>query len=363
MKIYKFYPDNGTKFRFGERGEKINDLVSSDRLFSALCNCITLLYGNSQAAVKAIEFLTELNLSSLNYGMHIVNKTNNRTMELFFLPRPLGPIQPQDKDNQFFNYKRVKRINYLSLDAFCRVLQSWRSEEKYFAFDLSELQIIGRKFACTKEEADILGITTDELQRLSLFASLANPKVTVSRQNDHSERFYYQEEMEVTFEETEDYLVRPFVYFLCKGEIIPQIAAAVKLLAEEGLGGKRSSGMGCLGQVAEEEGFRQLAAEHGNYYVSLSSIYPSQEEVNNLIYYELVDRAGYLHSLFGRSLRKKGVRVLKEGTVLSGKIAGQLVEVGPAAFDRHPVYLYGKAFLVPVGRCGNEVYLGSNHTG
>ena len=123
----------------------------------------------------------------------------------------------------------------------------------------------------------------------------------------------------------------------------------MKLLAEEGLGGKRSSGMGCLGQVAEEEGFRQLAAEHGNYYVSLSSIYPSQEEVNNLIYYELVDRAGYLHSLFGRSLRKKGVRVLKEGTVLSGKIAGQLVEVGPAALIGIQFIYTAKLFWFPWG--------------
>ena len=41
--------------------------------------------------------------------------------------------------------------------------------------------------------------------------------------------------------------------------------------------------------------------------------------------------------------------MLKEGSVFSGKISGQIVDISPEAFNEHKIYLNGKAFLIPVG--------------
>ena len=41
--------------------------------------------------------------------------------------------------------------------------------------------------------------------------------------------------------------------------------------------------------------------------------------------------------------------MLKEGSIFSGKVTGQIIDVSPGIFTEHKVYLYGKAFLVPIG--------------
>ncbi|NLK93090.1 MAG: type III-A CRISPR-associated RAMP protein Csm4, partial [Bacteroidales bacterium] len=119
--------------------------------------------------------------------------------------------------------------------------------------------------------------------------------------------------------------------------------------ADEGLGGKRSQGMGTFSKVEEEKWPAGLFAGESEYYASLSVVYPQIEEVNKVVFYELIERSGYLHSQQGRSLRKKRVNLLKEGSVFSAKISGRLIDVRPNRFSTHPVYLNGKGFLIPIG--------------
>lgn len=82
--------------------------------------------------------------------------------------------------------------------------------------------------------------------------------------------------------------------------------AVIRLMADEGLGGKRSQGMGTLGEVVIEEWTEKMFSGEGRYYMSISSVYPGLNEVDKLVYYELTERSGYIYSQYGRPLRKKG---------------------------------------------------------
>lgn len=349
MRVFKFYPEHRAKFHFGEGNGKIKELVSSDQLFSAINNAAILLYGSDEKENSLLNNLLTMSFSSLYYGLNFFNQCTKVTKELFFLPRPLAPIERKEEKSDLLWHKKAKKIRYLSLDAFKLLISSWQDQGAYFDFDLLDLEILGGKFACTKEEIEFLDVDASALEKMKILKMAADPKVVVSRLNDQSENFYFQDAAELTYHEIGPYLIRPFFYFLCQGDVDRKMTAVIRLMADEGLGGKRSQGMGLLGQVVEEEWPEQTFPSQGQYYLSLSSVYPSLEEVDKLVYFELEERNGYIYSQYGRPLRKKRVRVLREGSIFSGKISGQIIDLSPDSFKEHKVYLNGKAFLVPLG--------------
>lgn len=349
MKVFKFYPDNRAKFHFGDSNGKLEEVVSSDQLFSAFYNCAVLLYGSDDGENSLFNSLQNLIFSSLYYGMHFENLSNGESKEIFFLPHPLAPINSREQSEDLLQHKKAKKIKYLSLDAFRLLQRGWQDEGEYFNFNLLGFEVLGGKFACTTEEIEPLGLDRASREKIKLFTVDAKPKVVVSRLNDQSENIYYQEEIEVTYRQAGDYLIRPFMYFICREETDHRLTAVVRLMAEEGLGGKRSQGMGALGRVIEEEWPAEWFAAKGRYYISLSSIYPGADEVDKLVYFELTERSGYIYSQHGRSFRKKRVRLLKEGSIFSDKITGQIIDIRPEGFMEHKVLLNGKAFLIPIG--------------
>ncbi len=348
MKVFKFYPEHRSKFHFGNSNGRLKELFSSDQLFSALYNCAVLLYGLDGVEKTLSETLKTDLFSSLNYGMHFLNLSNGEIKEIFFLPCPFAPANPDKGYKELLYHKKAKKIKYLSVGAFSLLRKSWQKEEKYFNFNLLDLEVLGGKFACASEEIEPLGLDRAAREKINLFTEDAKPKLVVSRFNDQSENFYYQEEIEVTYQKAGDYLIRPFMYFIYRGEIDRWLRTAVRFMADEGLGGKRSQGMGALGKVTEEEWADEIFLGRGQYCMSISSIYPGPDEVDKLVYYELEERSGYIYSQHGRSLRKRRVRLLKEGSIFSQKIFGQVIDISPEAFKKHKVYLNGKAFLIPI---------------
>lgn len=348
MKVFKFYPGNRAKFHFGDSAGKLKEIFSSDKLFSALFNCAVSLYGADQAEEFISKSFNSLSISSLLHGMSFFNHSNGQSKELYFLPRPLAPIEEKGRHKDLINLKKTKKIKYLSVEAFKRLQQYWQNEDGYYAFNLLNYEVLGDNFACTKEEIESLGLDRTSSDEIKLFAADAKPRVVVSRLNDQSDNFYYQEEIEVTYRQIGDVMIRPFMYFICRGEIDRRFMAVVRLMADEGLGGKRSQGMGVFDEVKTEE-WPEMFISGEVYFMSLSSIYPKPEEVDKLVYYELTERSGYIYSQYGRSLRKKRVRLLKEGSIFSGQVLGDLIDIRPEGFEKHKVYLNGKAFLIPVG--------------
>jgi CRISPR-associated protein Csm4 len=133
----------------------------------------------------------------------------------------------------------------------------------------------------------------------------------------------------------------------------PRIEQALSLLADAGLGGRRSVG---YGQFTPEEPYTLELGEvpMPTAAVTLSLYWPTPDELGRgalgpQAQYSLVTRHGWMASPWGRAVRRRQVRMLAEGSAIDAgaRPVGGLVDVTPAGFGAHPVYRYGLAF--PVG--------------
>jgi len=351
MRIFKFYPKDRSKFHFGSNQGKLEEIFSSDKLFSALCNCALLLCDTDEWENELGILQLNCRISSLYPGVQAFNMDKGEASEVFFFPRPMLP-QKFVKNKDLITHKKEKKIRYISTGAFEHLNSSWQ-DSCICEFSIEGLKVFGGVFACTEEEFKALGIE-DDFENIKLLNFDAKPRTAISRFNDHTENFFYQEEGEVIYFQKGNILLKPFMYFCIEGNIDSTLLAAIRLVADGGLGGKRSQGMGYFEEVLEDELPDKMFSGEGMYYMNLSTVYPSMEELDHLQFYELVERSGYIYSRYGRPFRKKRVRLLREGSIFSKKIEGQIIDIRPDVFEEHRVFLYGRAFLIPLGRCGYE---------
>jgi CRISPR type III-A-associated RAMP protein Csm4 len=131
------------------------------------------------------------------------------------------------------------------------------------------------------------------------------------------------------------------------------IAAAFRLLADSGFGGKRSQGWGRAEMPEISEG---VIAVHGNpteghAYWLLSLFHPASSDVVdwNLGNYSLTTRGGRVESDARWGDYKKQTRMVAEGSVLvaSAEPCGSAADVAPDGFP-HPVYRAGFALAIPI---------------
>lgn len=129
----------------------------------------------------------------------------------------------------------------------------------------------------------------------------------------------------------------------------PRVERGLYALGDSGVGGERSVGHG---QFDLEIGgnFPGLGVLQPDSYVTLSLFWPPADEAAGMNFgegsYKLLNRRGWIGSTDGMNLRRPGVRMLAEGSVLTAQPQGALVDVKPS--DPFPV------LNVPhdVWRCG-----------
>lgn len=128
------------------------------------------------------------------------------------------------------------------------------------------------------------------------------------------------------------------------------LEAALAFLQDEGLGGKRSSGHGQFDWAAREEALP--AAEEPNSYLTLSLYHPRPDELaGNILgaaWYRRIHRRGWIFSPEGRNLRRRGVWMLREGSVLRARPLGTLIDLRPEHGFEHPIWRYGYTLTLPV---------------
>lgn len=182
------------------------------------------------------------------------------------------------------------------------------------------------------------------------------PRVTLSRYSNqpvadqgyfHSGRVSYREDAGL--------------FFLYKTEDIDierKFKAALRLLADEGIGGDRTCGNGLM-DIPEFDEIEINCPVNTDGELTLSTYFPDldNEEVDNLTsgYYEFLDRKGYIYSPDGQNIRRKSVRMFSEGSVFpkNDNRTGVLTNVAPTEFfSAHKVYRYGLFFSLP---CRMEV--------
>ncbi|SDC25852.1 MULTISPECIES: type III-A CRISPR-associated RAMP protein Csm4 [unclassified Candidatus Frackibacter] len=354
MQGIKFLIEDRAGFHIGDANGDLKEIFSSDQFFSAIINNAALLY--SDDTVEEIINLFEIgdfSISSLFYGLDFIITSEEADIKksLYFLPKPNIKIRSKvDSDDEIWVHKKIKKISYLSLGAYQKLLDNWNPKEEMFNYNLLDLIVIGNQFACTKEEIADLGLIGSKINDFKFIQKSSRPKLTVDRFNSEAKNFYYQNDMELIYTEIDDYQIKPFMFFLYEGDLKKELKAIFRLLVEEGIGGKRSRGMGHFEEiVAIGENELKGLSRAGNYYVNLSTLFPQKEEVENMISYQLAKRSGYLYSQGGQPYRKKSVRVMTEGSVLLQKIEGQLKDVTPDSFKQHNVLLNGKSFLIGFG--------------
>lgn len=343
-------------FHFGERGVGIEDteaLAHSDTVFSALCWAWMLLFGEDELKKLLDQFLKSqppfLISSALPYADGVL-----------FLPCPMTVRGRDDEETC-----RLKRVGYISFEVYKLLLAGSFPQEPVF--------IQRGRLWLTKDEFKGLPGTTrdkDEVRGfLREWASLGKmqkpepvqyahcyrlwevgelPHVAVDRVTLASSIFH---EGEVRFAQGCGMYI--LICLLSEG-VQGKLLAALRLLEDEGLGGRRSTGRGFF--EVEETGeveFPEVA--HGDCIMLLSLLNPRESELPALlsprnVAYQLMARRGWVYSVRARNLRRKRVMMFAEGSVLGrvdDSFAGRMVNVLPrGGAVPHDVYRYGYGLFV-----------------
>lgn len=351
MKGVKYRIANNSKFSVKDSQRNIYEIISSNTIFSVIINNIQILYGQ-EAVEETIERFHQnsFSISSMFIGLDFYDveseKLNN---SIYFVPKPeamvsLDKVEEDKLEESILRRKESKKIKMISLKALYEISKTWRKELEIFDFDLLKLTSIGDDFACTSEEVDSIEAAT--LEKLSLIKTIIEPHVSVDINTSESKNFFYHESIVFTHKNIGKLRVEPFLYFVFSGELTAEIKTALNLITDEGIGGKRSIGMGrfisnkyvdidCIKDNKDSEIF-----------ISLSSYVPSDGEIDYLIGYKIEKVNGYID---GRPYRKRSIGRIKEGAVMSKRVSGKLVDVTPLDADiGHKVYYNGKSFCLGI---------------
>ncbi len=317
-------------FHLGERGvgyEETSEMVHADTLFGALCSAWSLLYGD-EAVLKDLlpdgspDWCPPLLLSSAFPRAGLVR----------FYPKPLLP--PPDGD-----IRRWKDVEWVSEVVFCTWLGGGPLPRCLFTH--------GGEVALTESERDTLvGHLPGRDPEMPFWKVVRVPRVTLDAASNASElwhfgRLHFAPEcglhLWVGLRRLED-----------------RFWTALRVLGDVGLGGDRSAGHGLftVGHSPEEPPW----PPSGQRFVTLSPVYPRKDEVAALLAdgcaYRLVTRTGWIGAALTMPYRRRAVRLIAEGSVLTGAsdaMWGSLVDVTPDGVPDLPHRVYRWAYAFPVG--------------
>ncbi|WP_456427208.1 type III-A CRISPR-associated RAMP protein Csm4 [Rhodocaloribacter sp.] len=340
---------DGARFRLGDTSlESVNPYLHADTLFSALCNVYAQVHDDADGFIEMVRS-GRLRFSS---GMFALEASWLPGRYLYFVPRP-----PLRYGNGNVDPKKLRRIKYVSLGALDRIGQGLQpGDVPATDVDLTALPTLGSAFACTPDE---LGPHAPaDLEQVAFHAISAETHVKV-HQPTRTDALY--QEANLTFRTahlgTPDApaRVRGHFYVLCEHTLEPpewrRFLGCVRLLADEGVGGSRSSGCGQFEAVEVREDVPLSAGRDGALYLSLAPVVPEDDDAFAAArVYDLMTRAGG-HAGMARHRR---VRMIREGALFVRPIGGRLVEVTPEyepdeARRPHPIYRSGLSFTLPLG--------------
>lgn len=356
--IYKIIPKGG--FHFGQTGigvEETNEIVHSDTLFAAFASAWSLLGGE--------------------YGKIDSNK-NLKILEPFVNGKPPFKISsafPYAGDVLFFpcphigfgKYEGIKKVKYISVGALKRLNQgmvpSQEETEREFIQGgivwvtpeerekIVELLIQKRR---KEEQQSLKAKFKSDPSNIRLWlndASSITARIALDRVTKES-ALYFQGQLRFA-EGCGLYFWGEFCDFAFK----KHLDLALNFLEDEGIGGRRSVGLGQF--IFKEENVFLPKVDAANYQMTLSLYHPCEKEFKTDILkqsqYEIVKRCGWSLLRKEKDYRQRSLRMFKEGSVFPKNVnlTGTFTDVRPInkkgyPLITQPVWRYGLALTIPL---------------
>jgi len=339
MQALLLIPGGGAQFHFGETGlDDSSDLLHSDTLFSALAN----IYEYALSGAEIFIDLVESGRLSFSSGMYALLK-QGELLQLF-VPKPVVTYSKTD------DLKLHKSMKYFSLGVFEEFRKSFKPQKLESELDLNFYSSIGNEFLCL---ADELGGMPEEFKNRSFRRFTTSPKVKVHTTVEDNDRLYHETTVQFhTFsaagEEYEGAYCVLFDADVLTAEERQEFLAAVRIMADEGVGGQRSSGKGQFREVREVMIPIPPPAE-ASVYLGLSVLSPADaSEFEALERYEMFVRGGGSLGLRGEGEKhRKQARFVREGAVMNRNISGRVVDLSPDA-ESGSVKRNGRNFAIPI---------------
>ncbi|WP_016776933.1 type III-A CRISPR-associated RAMP protein Csm4 [Anaerophaga thermohalophila] len=327
MKRVELISMSGKQYHFGEilpeeEEQHLNAVTpypSSDLIFAALVNIWSKAFGDASVLVKSFEE-DDIRLSSAFFFIRAEGKT------IRFLPKPVTANLYQSEE-----HKKLKKIAFVSEGIINRGVlpDEWLKPERCTLLD--------GKLVCLKDEISETG-----LEKITVYKEVTVPKVKVhtpkkdnciysqtnivfpvSERNDMETGYYFYMNEHLSTENQEKFLT------------------VLNLLADEGLGGDRSTGCGQFKEVRLAEA--NIPSDLSENYLSLSLTNPSTEEVDAFSFYRIVTRGG---RRINGNKRLKLVNMIGEGAIVTRPVSGRIVDISPnndGSYRR-----YGRSLLYPL---------------
>lgn len=313
VKVFKLFKKDPILLHIGiRRMDRTSTVIHSDTLFSALSNSLLKLFGEEEFNL----FERKLIISSMFIGLRLPN------CDILFLPMPDIFLKlPSEKHDQ---HKKYKKIQWISLKGLTKILEFFDKENLLINLEnLEDFKFLNNKFLVLKEEFNELK------EEIEFMDTILEPKVSVDRENNKSQNLFFQENMILwRIRASNNIEIEPFLYFLKEedSELEKIFIPTLNLFIEEGLGGERSTGKGIFDYY--EKDILEIP-DKGDFEITLSLTTPQKEEINNLIYYQIIKRDGFIFYNQPTGLRKKTHYKIKEGALVRSPYKGENINVSP----------------------------------
>ena len=277
----------------------------ADTLFSALC--IEALRSGAGTLEKLLELAEGDQFRLTDAFPYIGNE--------YFLPKPYVHIENKKDPGDSSVKKAYKNMLYVPVSHYSEFLGGSLPVEQ-----TGKLSGLGRK--SMKTSVSIRGLEEPMPYRVSTFSFHDGNGLFLI--------FAYQDDA-----------VKNFVEDLLDG------------VAFEGIGGKRSSGLGRFEYYPADlpKNIVQLFDKEMPMYVTLSSALPADEEMDEAIdgaSYQIAKRSGFVASenYAPQQMRKRDLYVFAAGSCFRHKFSGQIADVSEGG--GHSVYRYAKPFFMGI---------------
>lgn len=281
--------------------------VHSDTIFSAVINALVYLDVDIWPFIEAFE-REEFSISS---GFPFKG-------EEFYFPKPL-------------------HINDLSRDRIAKDIENYSKLKKLKKKPFFDKKSFEKLLSCELPDFDEINFEESYGYRIGDI-----PKVALNRITANSQIYYISQ---VFFDEDAG------LYFLYNGNkswFKDYIIPAMKLLADEGIGGKRTWGLGLF--ELDVDNIEIKLPENKRNFTTLSLMIPQSR--NSLVLWGFVRRSGWVFTRNGKPRRKPTMIMVSEGSIVKDD-PGRLIDLDNygnfSAEVGHKVLVNAKSFLIPVG--------------